>query len=304
MGGGHQGGGIGRIGFGQIDFDSFGVAARFRVPCVDADWGLYYHRYNETEPQVYAYLGKGINPYNAARGKQGEYFLVFPKHIHMIGASFGTQIGDINVSGEVSARINTPLTSLPRIVNLFDPNAHADNNHHPAYAVGNTFHANLSATYLAGPGPSIGSFRLWEGGTLLAELGYVCLIKITDNKNLLVTHDPDVRSANNMVLNPRNDPKHYALGFRGIWEPAWFQVVPGVDITVPIGFGYNFSGRSPVTVAFNGGADKGGDASVGVTVKYNVVWTGNLTYTNYFGSPNWQTLEDRDFLSFSINRTF
>lgn len=299
MGGGSQTGS-----FGEVNFDSWGIAVRFRIPCVDADWGIYYHRYNETEPQVYGYLGKDVDALNAARGKAGEYFLVFPKHIHMIGVSFGTQFGDVNVSGELSGRINTPLASLPRIVNLFNPNAYADNNHHPAYAVGNTFHANLSATWLAGYGPSIGSFHLWEGGTLLAELGYCCLINITDNKNLLVTHSPDVRSADNMVLNPRNHPKHHALGFRGIWEPTYYQVVPGIDISVPFGFGYNFSGRSPVTAGFNGGADKGGDASVGITVTYNSVWKGGITYTNYFGSPNWQTLEDRDFVSFNINRTF
>ena len=106
------------------------------------------------------------------------------------------------------------------------------------------------------------------------------------------------------VTNPRNDPKHYALGFRAVWEQNYYQVIPGFDLTIPFGLGYNFSGRAPTTVAFNGGADKGGDASVGLRVVYNTATTAQLIYTSYFGSPNWQTLEDRDFLSFSINRTF
>jgi hypothetical protein len=302
--GNDKGGGDNTGGFGEAKFGSWGIAARFRVPNIDADWGLYYHKYDETGPQLYGYLGKGVNSYNAARGKVGEYFLVYPRNIHMIGASCGTLVGRVNVSGEVSVRINTPLASLPRIVNLFDPNAHADNNHHPAYAVGNTFHANLSGTFALNPGPALGSFRLWDGGLLLGEVGYVCLMNITKNKNMLVTHSPDVTSANNMVLNPRNHDKHYALGFRGIWEPAYYQVFPSLDLTVPFGFGYNFSGKSPVDPAFNGGADKGGDASVGITATYKAVWKAGITYTNYFGSPRWQTAADRDFVSFNINRTF
>jgi hypothetical protein len=46
-------GGGGRTGgFGELDFDSFGTALRFRVPNVDVDWGLYYHRFNDTSAQV------------------------------------------------------------------------------------------------------------------------------------------------------------------------------------------------------------------------------------------------------------
>jgi len=299
MGGGHSTGG-----FGQLDFDSWGINVRFRVPNVDCDWGIYYHRFNETEPQIYGMLGKGVDRENNARGKQGEYWLVYPKHIDMIGASFGTQYGAVNISGEASVRLNTPLASHPRVLNLFGPET-GDNNHNPKYAVGKTFHADLSATWIAGPGPMIGGKPLWEGGLLLAELGYQCLISIDKNANMLTTGKnlvPFVPNAT--VTNPRNDPKHYALGFRGIWEQNYYQVIPGFDLTIPFGFGYNFSGRAPTTVAFNGGADKGGDASVGLRVIYNTATTAQLIYTSYFGSPNWQTLEDRDFLSFSINRTF
>ena len=304
MGGGHSTGG-----FGELNFDSWGINARFRIPCVDADWGIYYHRYNETEPQIYGVLGKDVDRENIARGKAGEYFLVYPKHINMIGASCGTQYGPVNLSGEVSVRLNTPLASHPRVLNMPIPGwpdkSDADNNHHPQYAVGNTFHANLSGTWFTGSGPSIGSFQLWDGGIILAEVGYATLLNITKNANMPTTGKENVPFVPDAtVLNPRNHSKHYALGLRAIWAPDYYQVVPGIDITIPFGLGYNFSGRSPVTVAFNGGADKGGDASVGINVTYNAVWNAGLTYTNYFGSPNWQGLEDRDFVSFSVNRTF
>jgi len=305
-----MGGGPQTTSLGELDFDSWGINARFRVPNVDCDWGIYYHRFNETEPQIYGMLGQGLDRENVARGKAGEYWLVYPKHIHMIGASFGTQYGAVNVSGEASVRLNTPLASHPRVINLFGPD-YGDNNHNPKYAVGKTFHANLSASWIAGPGPIIGGFKLWQGGLLLAELGYQCLIHIDKNANMqtstvwpLSGNDLVPVVPNATVLNPRNDPKHYALGMRAIWEQNYYQVIPGLDLTIPFGFGYNFSGRAPTTVAFNGGADKGGDASVGLRVIYNTATTAQLTYTNYFGSPNWQTLEDRDFLSFSINRTF
>jgi len=65
---------------------------------------------------------------------------------------------------------------------------------------------------------------------------------------------------------------------------------------------YNPKGKSPVTGAFSG--DKAGVFSIGLSGEYQRTWTANLQYTNYFGGTAAQPLADRDFISFSIQRTF
>jgi hypothetical protein len=47
-----------------------------------------------------------------------------------------------------------------------------------------------------------------------------------------------------------------------------------------------------------------GDLDVGLTATYRVVWTGSIKFTRFIGSNERQPLGDRDFISFSIERTF
>jgi hypothetical protein len=179
----------------------------------------------------------------------------------------------------VSGRIDTPLVSTPQII---FPGARADNHDHSLYAIGNTLHANLSAIYM------LSTCSLWHGGNIMGEIGYNYLMDITENES---------------ALDPTRDD--YALGFRIVFEPAYYQLIQNADIRVPIGLGYNPAGKSPVDLKFNnGGADRGGDVSVGLNIDYLQVWRFGIKYTNFFGSSDTQTLKDRDFISVSAQRTF
>ena len=99
-------------------------------------------------------------------------------------------------------------------------------------------------------------------------------------------------------------------------------MLPGLDLSVPIGVGYNFGGRSSAIFNFAGGASNAGDYSIGIKGKYQNAWNVALNYTDYFGttktftetlvagsgSPRQltfgQSLKDRAHLSFSVSRTF
>ncbi|MFH0728730.1 MAG: DUF1302 domain-containing protein [Pseudomonadota bacterium] len=270
------GAGNSRSEYGEGNLDQYGISTRFRIPKIDTEFGLYYVHYNEKSP-LWIYIDPTkVNP---AIGKAGEYFLVFPEDIHLIGISLSTQVGPVNVSGEVSGRIDTPLVSSPQVIM---PGTRADNHDHALYAVGNTLHANLSAIYM------MNTCSLWHGGNIMGEVGYNYLIDTTENES---------------ALDPSRDD--YAWGFRMVFEPAYYQLIQNVDIRVPIGLGYNPAGKSPVDLKFNnGGADRGGDVSVGLNVDYLQVWRFGVKYTNYFGSSDTQTLKDRDFISISAQRTF
>lgn len=267
-----------------------GVQLRFRPEAADVDFGLYAVRYHEKTPQIY--LRPQAVP-NFATGQIGDLVHVYHEGVKSYGASVSTSVGPVNVAGEVSVRRNTSLVSDPQT----DATGRADNKKNPLYAVGNSAHAQVSAIYLLSP------TALWDGGTFLGEIAWNRRTSITKNAGAL---DP----------NSTRD----AWGLRFIFEPTYFRVLPGLDINVPIGVGYNPEGRSSTMLKFNRATiEGGGDFSIGVTGTYENTWKFGLTYTKFFGSedqfltPNSapgarlsyeQTLKDRDFVSFNVQRTF
>ena len=98
-----------------------------------------------------------------------------------------------------------------------------------------------------------------------------------------------------------------------VYEPQYRQVLPGLDLSVPLGFAYFPRGTSSVIGNF--GPDKGGDMSIGLGATYLDAWRCRLSYTHYYGSEKGfkdadgfnsfkQSLGDRDFIAFSFWRTF
>jgi hypothetical protein len=264
-----------------------GLQLHYTPPGTDFDIGLYAAQYADKTPQIY------LKPTaaNASTGQIGQFMFVYPENIQTFGASLSTNVGSANVAGELSVRMNTPLVSGAQVIT---PGVAADNNRNPLYAVGNSLHANISSVLVLGPGP------LWQAGTLIAEFGYNHLINVTKNPQ---ARDPNTTSD--------------ATAFRVVFSPQYFQVISGLDITVPIGLGYNLTGNSAVVGSFNGGVHHGGDMSIGINGTYQQVWTFGLNYVHYFGAGGptlttsnpqalsfLQSLKDRDFVSLNVKRTF
>jgi hypothetical protein len=270
------------------DSGQFGLQLRWRPTSVDVEFGFYAARYHDKlfQPILRALPvltgGAVAGPMN--------YQLAYPENIKTFGASFSKVIGDINVAGEVSVRRDTPLVGGA----IIDMNpAGSGINSTAAYPVGNSAHANISAVAFFS-----GSSMPWNNASLLAEAGWNRATSITKNADAV---DPTTARD--------------AWGYRFIFEPTWFQVAPGLDLSAPIGVGYNPKGNSRVVQLFNGGVNKGGDLSVGLKGVYQQVWKFGLNYTHYMGSKGGalgadtfltfkQTLADRDFVSLSVQRTF
>lgn len=261
-----------------------GLQFKFRPTGGDVEYGLYAAQYHEKAPQFV------VDPVN------GTYRALYPENVRTFGGSFSTVLGEANVAGEASIRTNAPLVSGSQV----DVGLQSNGDSNPLFAVGRTGHLQLSMVTLMGKGP------FWEGATLLGEVAWNRRLSITKNGAAL---DPNVTRD--------------ALALRFIFEPQYFQVFPGVDLSVPIGLGYNPYGRSSAVGAFNGGASKGGDFSVGVTADIQKRVKASINYVHYFGSANAlltsnsvdpargllmltgaQSLRDRNFISFSIQTTF
>jgi hypothetical protein len=253
----------------------WGVSVRYRAEAADLDAGLYFINFHEKLPFLYLYPGRAPDP---AQRKAGEYALVYPEDIQLVGASVTTALAEaLSLAGEVHVRLGTPLASTPQVIM---PGVVADNDDNPRYAVGHTLHALVSGIYSFGPR------ALWQAATLAAEVGWQRRTTIRKNR---------------AALDPTREQQAY--GMRLLFTPSYYQVLPNLDLSVPTTLTYNPRGKSPLP-AFNGGAHNGGIASVGLAGEYRRVWLASIQASYFFGTEQFQMRRDRHFASISIQRTF
>jgi hypothetical protein len=276
-----------------------GVQLRWSPTGSDYEFGFYAAQYHDKTPAAPVF--DFVN---------GNVHLAYASNIRTFGASVTSSVGQLNWALEGSLRTNAPLNSDPAVLGLGPVITCGTSDDNPCYAVGRTAHLQMSGIYVLQPGP------LWQGGALVGELAYNRTLKVTQD----IFANADGSSSGLGGLDPNTTKGAWAM--RMIFEPQYFQVLPGLDLSLPIAVGYNFGGRSSAIGNFAGGASKAGDYSIGVKGKYQNDWNLALTYTDYFGeaktftetlvagsgSPRQltfgQTLKDRAHVSFSLSRTF
>ena len=205
----------------------------------------------------------------------GTYDLVYPQSIELYGASASGYLGSSNIAGEISGRRNMPLVS-GLLIQL--PGRLADGHKNPLYAVGDTIHAQMSTI------TTLAHTMLWDTATLNGEFAIDDILHVTRNRT---------------AVDPSSDK--FAMAFRGSFEPTYFSVLPNLDVTPSFGIGYNIIGNSSTDAYQNKGT---GDFEFGIAGIYRVVWAANIMLSHFLGNANRQPLADRDFISFSIKRTF
>jgi hypothetical protein len=277
----------------------FGAQLRWRPAGVDADLGFYFTRSNDKNPITHvrpaAIPGVGVidpSAFNPVTGQVGTYSLVYHEGIKTIGASASTAFGELNLAAEASMRRDMPLvvTAVPVL-----PGQTIANHGNTLYPVGRSAHLLLSAIY------SVPRTPAWEGATLLAEIAW--------NRRLSITRNP-------ALVDPNGTRDASAIRF--VFEPAYYQVISGLDLTVPVGMGYGISGRSSVIPQFS--VEHGGNLSVGLNAEYRKQWKFGLNYVQFTGTSKpvttqaptpsglaftfGQPLADRHFVAFSAQRTF
>lgn len=269
------------------DTGQAGVSLKYRGE--DTDYGLYMVRFNSKSSIT-------VNQFTAPGAPTG-FYDYYHNGITSYGVSANRSIGKFNYAIEASVRNNQDLLSP----NAYDIGAGA------RYATGNTFHLNLSAF-----GTSMGKTALWSDALLIGELAY--------NRVLKVNQNPEALSGCSFALGPVPCASNSTKGstrLQVLFEPVWFQALPGVDLRMPVGFSYQFKGsRNMVGPAPM--PDGGGSVNLGLTGSYLDVWRFGINYTHYVGktatlfsnsgpvtSFNYgQYFRDRDYLSLYLTRTF
>jgi hypothetical protein len=249
------------------DKAQFGLALKWRPDDFPVDFGLYALRYNDKTPSVVSSLATG------------QYYLTYKEGIKMYGLSATTTLGSTNLGAEVSYRQGVPLVTNNAALVLGGPPI---DNGNPVYPVGDSVHYQLSAIYAGKAG------WFWDNVALSGEIGGHQLSRIT---------------ANAASLDGTRD--RHAFGMRGTLAFDYYQVAPGLDLTVPLTVGYNPMGKSPISTAFNTyGSHRGADVTLGLTGVYALKYRGGLSVTRFYGKEAQNLYRDRSFATAYVSMSF
>jgi hypothetical protein len=115
------------------------------------------------------------------------------------------------------------------------------------------------------------------------------------------------KNGGNFVASNGGGPGHWnSVGFHVVFTPTYFEVRPGVDLSIPLGLAYNFWGNAPGTHTFNGSDQShGGEATIGATLTYLSTWNAGIAYNQFFGPVSYgQIFADRSNVTFNLQHTF
>ena len=262
-------------------------------------------------PGLKAAFGEAPDLVSAELGQVsiGKSKWMYKEDIDLYGISFSKEYAGISFGMDLTHRRNTPLRvntgiSLVQFNNypdfppleegltaVFGPEYDFDANDGASYdrsPVGNTYHMVFNGLgFLQDNG-------IWQGGTYLFEFSAAYLDEIKTNEHM-------VRCVPGATCLEEGEAfTHLAL----IFAPVWYQVLPGVDLTMRASVGMGLSGSSPNGL---GGDEEIGNGSFGLLANVNQLWSADMRYNFFFGpvdngiGGNWK---DRDNVSFTIKRTF
>ena len=221
--------------------------------------GVYYREFDEKVPWVFLALPTMDHP------KDLGYRAVYAENTKLAGVSFDGQIGQWAVGGEVGYHMDTGLKSTGF--------AFAEDG-----ARGDTWHALVNAIYLLDRG------ALWDTGNLVLELTYDRLDDVTENENLFVRVD----HGNTCTIGRGGPPGSWrdncatkdAWGLNVRFAPQWLQVLPSLDVQMPISYQTGLDGNSAISAY--GVNEDATTLSIGVQLDYKVIHRLSVEYADYF----------------------
>jgi len=244
----------------------------------------------------------------------GESRWLFKDDIDLFGISFAKEIAGVSVGLDLVLRQDAPLapefnTSIQRLYDTPDwgvlglglpEGEDLAAAFGLGYMPGDYFdydsddflgaEGDIYSVVINGLGLLNNQWGLWDGGQWILEGTFTMLDDCTKNCELM-----DVRLHEDRVVS-------YV---EAKFDPTWYQVFPGWDMTIPMSVAYQLDGeKNPQTF---GGDDERGSASIGVEFLIDQKWIANMKYNTFFGPVDAGTgglLKDRDNVSMTLKRTF
>lgn len=249
--------------------NNWGVSARMDVDEINSTVGVYYRKFNDPNPETGIQLTSFMPvaaPFNAALGPAlpTAYRFVYPAATQLFGISISKPVGPVSVGAELSYRKNAHLNSVVSYTST------------STGATGDTLHAVVNGIY------GLPKTALWDTGTLIGELGYSRLLRVTGNESLYrgVGYAGCVKLGTSGATAQPGDVSD-TCSTKNYWEvamrftPQYLGVLPSLDLAVPITIGYGLKGTAATG---GGGFEKLMKWSIGLTGTYAGKHEFSLTY--------------------------
>jgi len=298
----------------------WGVALRYFAEKIRTEFGAYYVRFHSKQPS----LGFVADPYalnietylliesfwpplrsllptgvldvtSVPQSVPAGYFREYPEDINIFGVSAATEIFGIAWGAEISYTTQLPVnitTALPDA--LAQAAATGRRAKISGYVREEKLQAHLSAIATIGPGdPYIGAIVRALRISSIAVTGEVVFVEFPN-----FDHDAPYATIN-------------SLGQTDEFSWAYTTLIRG-DYDNPLGIPVTVTPRVSFSHAVNGISpgpqpqfiEDTKSVSAGVNVDYLGVWQFDLSYVNFFGGGATNPVIDRDYVSFSVTRSF
>lgn len=200
-----------------------GLSVRMRPDWLDGTLGIYFREFDEKNSWT--------SQLDAATGLRRA---VYARNVDLIGISLAKVVGGISVGSELSYRMHMPLNTRGAALHTLEG------------ARGDTLHAlvNGVATY--------GSSTVFDSASLSGELAFTHLVKVTDNAALYRTAGNAAAGCATADIIAGCSTTNFATASVS-FIPVWTQVLPSVDLSMPLFYSINFKGNAPT----NGGGSEG-----------------------------------------------
>lgn len=253
------------------DSGQWGIGTKYQLTSA-TNVGLYYLRYHDTLPSVRLNAGTTtLAPGVTTDAAPVSYNITYFDNIKVIGASFSTKIGRVNVAGEAIFRDGANVLVHGRFG--------------PTSTRGKVSQAFLSAITLVPPN------FLSQEIDLVGEVGYVHVNGITP-----------LEDGSRTLVNDKT-----AWGFEGIAAFNYRNVFTKWDLAVPVSVGYMVQGTPAMAGAMG---VLYGDRDLRASITSNFTYLQNLqlglSYNAFLGSPSLaaRPYTDRDYVAVNAKYSF
>lgn len=278
----------------------WGVAARWSPQWLDGTLGFYYREYTNRFPHLLitdvAFIpGFGVVPAGAGIDYSSD------KREKLYGLSLSKQVMGVSVGADLTYRDDAVLATTPfanYVPKGTDPDTWVPRGRVLSGVVNGVAYFSKSPLY--------------DSASLTAELNYSYLDKVTENEqnyNGKGYNCADDRIATKIACQTRD-----ALGASLLFRPTWYQVMPGIDLSMPVFVDVGLHGNSPVMFGSNEGQ---GSWSVGLAADIYAQYSLELNYNGFIAKHSKDELGvdsrsnaslgkywDRDWISLTFKTSF
>jgi Protein of unknown function (DUF1302) len=244
---------------------NWGLGLKWDVAEIGSTLGFFYRRFNDYNPET------GIQFTSLSGATPTAFRFVYPRDTQLIGVSLARSLGPVSFGAEVSMRKDAHLNSkttylLPAPFNQ------------TTGAKGDTLHVVANGVYLLPKTP------VWDSGSLIVELAYSRLQKITANESLYrgEGYAGCIKSGTSGATAQPGDrtdtcsTKQFAQ-MAISFAPQYLQLFPSWDVTLPMAINYGLKGTAPTG---GGGFEKLLSWSIGVNAIYATAHELSLRYSD------------------------